>query len=47
MNKLLQLPYHKRPPSTKFGQYTILNPKEKIELPDRTVTILRKTQHDI
>ena len=44
MTKLLKAELHKRPTYETLVRDTILEPKDKIALPDRAATILRKTQ---
>ena len=44
MAKLLKAELHKRPTYETLVRDTILEPKDKIALPDRQATILRKTQ---
>ena len=44
MTKLLKTQLHQRPTYETLVKDTILEPKDKIALPDRTATILRKTQ---
>ena len=44
MTKLLKAEMRKRPTYETLVKDTILNPKDKIALPDRAATILRKTQ---
>ena len=44
MTKLVKAELHKRPTYETLVRDTILNPKDKIALPDRQATILRKTQ---
>ena len=44
MAKLLKSQLHRRPTYEVLVQDTVLNPKDKIGLPDREATILRKTQ---
>ena len=44
MTKLLKAELHKRLTYETLVKDTILNPKDKIALPDRQATILRKTQ---
>ena len=44
MTKLLKAQLHKRPTYEVLLKDTVLNPKDKIDLPDRQATILRKTQ---
>ena len=44
MTKLLKAELHKRPTYSSLVRDTILDPKDKIALPDREATILRKTQ---
>ena len=44
MTKLLKTQMHQRPTYETLVRDTILEPKDKIALPDRTATILRKTQ---
>ena len=44
MSKLNKAQMHKRPTYETLVKDTILEPKDKIALPDRTATILRKTQ---
>ena len=44
MTKLLKAQLHKRATYETLLRDTSLNPKDKIDLPDREATILRKTQ---
>ena len=44
MTKLLKAQLHKRATYEVLIKDTVLNPKDKIDLPDRQATILRKTQ---
>ena len=44
MTKILKMQLHKRPTYEVLLKDTVLNPKDKIDLPDREATILRKTQ---
>ena len=44
MTKLLKAQLHKRPTYEVLVKDTVLNPNDKIDLPDREATILRKTQ---
>ena len=44
MTKLLKAELRTRPTYETLVKDTILNPKDKIALPDRAATILRKTQ---
>ena len=44
MTKLLKAELHKRPTYETLVRDAILEPKDKIALPDRAATILRKTQ---
>ena len=44
MTKLIKAQLHKRPTYEVLLKDTVLNPKDKIDLPDREATILRKTQ---
>ena len=44
MSKLNKAQMHQRPTYETLVRDTILEPKDKIALPDRTATILRKTQ---
>ena len=44
MSKLNKAQMHQRPTYETLVKDTILEPKDKIALPDRTATILRKTQ---
>ena len=44
MTKLLKAELHKRPTYSSLVRDTILDPKDKIALPDREATIFRKTQ---
>ena len=44
MTKLVNAELHNRPTYETLVRDTILNPKDKIALPDRQATILRKTQ---
>ena len=44
MTKLLKAELHKRPTYETLVRDTILEPKDKIALPDRAATILRKKQ---
>ena len=44
MTKLLKAELHTRPTYETLVRDTILEPKDKIALPDRAATILRKTQ---
>lgn len=44
INNLNKMSMHRRPTYEKLVKDTILEPKDKIALPDRTATILRKTQ---
>ena len=44
MAKLLKSQLHRRPTYEVLVKDTVLNPKDKIHLPDRDATILRKTQ---
>ena len=45
MTKLLKAELHKRPTYETLAKDTILNPKDKIALPDRAATIFIKSQH--
>ena len=44
MTKLLKAQLRKRPTYEVLLKDTVLKPKDKIDLPDREATILRKTQ---
>ena len=44
MTKLIKAQLHKRSTYEVLLKDTVLNPKDKIDLPDREATILRKTQ---
>ena len=44
MSKLLKAQLKQRPTYESLVKDTILEPKDKIALPDRTATILKKTQ---
>ena len=44
MSKLFKAQMHERPTYETLVKYTILEPKDKIALPDRSATILRRTQ---
>ena len=44
MTKLLKAQLHKRPTYEVLVKDTVLNPKDKIDLPNQEATIFRKTQ---
>ena len=45
MNKILKSQMHKRQTYETLVKDTVLEPKDKIALPDRQATILRKTDN--